>query len=108
MGQRSMLGAMSLQLTSVQADLAFNRLIDERHWKTLLANGCEAQATKAIDVSEDQDMELLAEFFLKGKVDAAAIKYVTDRDPTLIAQLKSFKSKYGQGWSEEECKAKPI
>ena len=61
------------------------------------------QVTKAIDVAEDEDMELLAEFF-KGKLDAATIKYVADRDSILVEQLKTFKSKYGKGWSEEECK----
>ena len=105
MGQRSMLGAMSVQLNSAQTNLAFNRLLDERHWKSLLAKDCVVQVTKAIDVAEDEDMELLAEFF-KGKLDAATIKDVTDRDSILVEQLKTFKSKYGKGWSEEECKGR--
>ncbi|HEV2607458.1 MAG TPA: hypothetical protein VGT79_05705 [Xanthomonadaceae bacterium] len=103
MGQRSMLAAVSVQMDGTQTELAFNRLLDERHWKSLLAKGCLAQATKAIDAAEDEDMGLLAEFF-KGKLDAATIKYVTDRDPNLVEQLKTFKSQYSQGWSEEECK----
>lgn len=104
MGQRSMLKGMSVQLDSVQTTLAFNRLLDERHWKDLLAKGCTAQVAKALDVAEDKDMELLAEFF-NGKLDASAIKYVTDRDSALAEQLKSYKSKYGRSWSEEECKS---
>ena len=104
MGQRSMLKGMSVQLDSVQTKLAFNRLLDERHWKDLLAKGCATQAAKALDVAEDKDMELLAEFF-NGKLDASAIKYVTDRDTTLAEQLKSYKSKYGRSWSEAECKS---
>ena len=76
MGQRSMLKGMSVQLDSVQTKLAFNRLLDERHWKDVLAKGCATQAAKALDVAEDKDMELLAEFF-NGKLDASAIKCVT-------------------------------
>jgi len=103
MGQRKMLAAMNVQLDSAQASLAFNRLVDERAWKSLLSRGCITQATKALDIAEDKDMELLAGLF-NGKVDAAAIKYVADRDPLLVGQLKTFKSKYGSSWSEDECK----
>jgi hypothetical protein len=103
LGQRSMLAAMNVQLDSVQATLAFNRLLDERQLKSLLARGCIEQVAKAIDVAEDKDMELLAGFF-NGKIDASAKKYVLDRDPNLVNELKTFKSKYGRSWSEMECK----
>ena len=102
-GQRTMLKGINVQLDSVQASLALNRLLDERHWKELLAKGCDAQAARALDVAEDKDMELLAGF-LKGKLDADTIKYVSDRDPGLVEQLKTFHSKYGRSWSEGECK----
>jgi hypothetical protein len=101
-GQRTMLKGMRVQLDGTQASLAFNRLLDERHWKELLEKGCVAQAAKALDVAEDKDMELLAGF-IRGKLDDAAIKYISDRDPGLIEQLKLFKSKYGSTWSEEAC-----
>jgi len=103
MGQRKMLSVMSVQLASVQTSLAFNRLANEREWTTLLARGCNAQAAKALDIAEDKDMELLAGLFNE-KPDAAAIKYVSDRDPLLIGQLKAFKSKYGSRWSVDECR----
>ena len=103
MGQRKMLSVMSVQLASVQTSLAFNRLANEREWTTLLARGCNAQAAKALDIAEDKDMELLAGLFNE-KPDAAAIKYVSDRDPLLLGQLKAFKSKYGSSWSVDECK----
>jgi hypothetical protein len=103
MGQRKILSAMNVQLDSVQTSLAFNRLVEERAWKSLLTRGCVDQAVKAIDVAEDMELELLAGFF-NGTLDASAIKYVSDRDPLLIGQLKTFKSKYGRSWLEEECK----
>jgi hypothetical protein len=103
-GQRAMLKGMNVQLDSTQASLAFNRLLDERHWNDLLAKGCVAQAKQALDVAIDKDTELLAGFFKDG-LDVAAMKYISDRDPALVEQLKTFKSKYGQSWSEDECKA---
>lgn len=102
-GQRSMLSATSMQLDNIQTTLAFNRLIDERQLKSLMARGCIEQAAKAIDVAEDKDMELLAGF-VNGKISPWAIKYISDRDPTLVNELKTFKSKYGRSWSEMECK----
>src|SRR5579872_3245663 len=77
LGQRAMLGRLNQQLDSVQASLAFNRLLDERHWGDLLSKGCVAQVEKAVDVAADKDMELLAGF-IDGKVDAATIKYISD------------------------------
>lgn len=103
MGQRAMLSVISMQLTSTQASLAFNRLLDDRRFRELLAKGCVRQATNAIDVSEDEDMALLADFSRKG-IDESAKKYIADRAPQLLEQLKTFKSKYQQGYVEEECK----
>jgi hypothetical protein len=82
--------------------LAFNRLQDERRWKSLPRNGCLRQATKSIDVAQDKDAELLAHF-LRGNLDKGIVKYINDRDPALIGELKTFKSKYGSSWSEENC-----
>ena len=106
-GQRAMLRAFSpeyaRQYNGVQAVLAFNRLGDERHWEYLLENGCIAQAKKAIDVAQDKDTELLAEFY-RGSLDQSTLKYIRDRDPTLESRLKTFKSKYGNSWTEDACK----
>jgi len=102
-GQRAMLERLNIELNGVQTSLALNRLLDDRHWKELLEKGCIEQATKALDTAEDKDLELLSALFKK-PLDSAAIKYVSDRDPKLIEQLKTFRSKYGQQWPEEECK----
>ncbi|MGH6889657.1 MAG: hypothetical protein ACREHF_10745 [Rhizomicrobium sp.] len=87
---------------STQAMLAFNRVQDERHWEHLLKNNCIRQAAKAIDVAQDKDAELLARL-LRGQIDKDVLIYIQKRDPAVIGELKTFKSKYGNSWYEEEC-----
>lgn len=102
-GQRSMLKAFSLQYDDVQAMLAYNQLDDDRQLQVLLSKGCVTQAQRYLDFYEDRETRLLSEFF-KGKLDLETIKYVTDRDPKLVASLSTFKSKYGSRWDEPDCK----
>ena len=102
-GQRSMLSVMRTQLDSIQGVMAFNRLLDERKLQMLLARGCVTQSSYVVDVAQDKDMELLSGFFMHGQLDAPAIKYIADRDPKLLGELKTFKSKYGNSWAEPEC-----
>jgi hypothetical protein len=101
-GRRAGLSVVRVNVDSVQAMLAFNRLSDERHWEDLLANGCVDQAKKALDVAQDQDTKLLSEF-MDGKIDQSTIKYINDRDGKLLGQLKYFRSKYGNSWDEDPC-----
>lgn len=103
LGQRSMLKAFSLQYDGVQAMLAYNQLDDDRQLQVLLSKGCVTQAQRYLDFYEDRETRLLSEFF-KGKLDLETIKYVTDRDPKLVASLSTFKSKYGSRWDEPDCK----
>jgi hypothetical protein len=103
MGQRAMLSAARVGLDGVQASLTYNRLDDERKLKSWLVKGCVQQAQSELDFQVDQDTRLLAEFF-KGKLDPSYRKYVSDRDPGLVASLSAFKSKYGVRWEEPECK----
>jgi hypothetical protein len=102
-GQRTMLARATPELNGVQAMLAFNRIQDQRHLQSLLSQGCTDQAAAFIDYTKDKDMALLAGF-LKGKIDADTLKYVSDRDPNLVEELKTFKSKYGTSWMEKACK----
>ena len=102
-GQRTMLSRATPELNGVQAMLAFNRIQDERHLQSLLSHGCTDQAADFIDYTKDKDMELLSGF-MKGKIDSDTVKYVSDRDPRLIGELKNFKSKYGSSWMESPCK----
>jgi hypothetical protein len=101
-GQKSMFAVINVQLNDTQAELALNRLDDERHWKELLSKGCVAQTAKSIDIAEDMDMRLLAEF-IHGEIDAPTLKYISVHDPGFIQQLNTFKSKYGGGWFEGSC-----
>ena len=103
LGQRSMLAQDNRALSGVQADLAINRLLDERHWAELVAKGCIAQITKSLDIAQDQDKKLIAEHINQG-LDASAIQYIAIRDPNLIEELKTFKSTSGESWSEDICK----
>jgi hypothetical protein len=87
---------------SVQALLAFNRVQDVRRWEGLLTRGCTRQAIRALDIAQDKETELVAEFF-RGKIEPSVAKYIKNRDSGFLEKLKSFKSKYGDRWYEEEC-----
>jgi hypothetical protein len=103
LGQRSMLAVASVELDSIQATLAFNRLLGERRVASLLAKGCVVQAANVIDIARDKDMELLSNYLSEGRLDRSAIKYISDRDPGVLGELTTFKSKYGRAWTEMEC-----
>jgi hypothetical protein len=103
MGQRAIRSKIALQIDSVQGSLAFNRILDERKLKKLLELGCINQASFAIDVSLDKDMELLSEFVKNDQLDEQAMKYIADRDSDIIGLLKTYKSKYGKSWVEPPC-----
>lgn len=102
-GQRTMLARMTPELNGVQAMLAFNRLQDERHMQSLISQGCTEGAANFLDYARDKDMELLAGF-VKGNIDDGTLKYITDRDASLLGDLRAFKSKYGSSWFEKACK----
>lgn len=70
--------------------------------QSLLSKGCSEAALKEMNIDEDQDTELLAEFF-KGKLPAWTRKYVSDRGPDLVKTLSTFKSKYGSTWEQPDC-----
>jgi hypothetical protein len=103
LGQRSMLKQAGVQLDGVQAMLLFDRIVEERKIKSLLAHGCATEAMTAIDHDENSDMKLLAEF-ANEKLEQSTITYIANRDPNLLKELKTFKSKYGNTWPEPECK----
>jgi len=104
MGMRSNLHELAIVLDDTQAELAFNRLLEERKLESLLSKGCTAAALEKTRISIDQDMTLLASF--EGKLSPGAAKYINDREPTLLSALKEFKSKYGNSWTEPECSTK--
>ncbi len=91
-------------LNGTQAMLAFNRLDDERRVQSLLGAGCIPAAQKQLDIDEDQNKGLLAEFFSDRTLPAWARRYVLERDPNLAKNLATFKSKYGNVWEQPDCK----
>ena len=101
-GQRSMLRRASVELDGTQAMLAFNRIHDELRLSSLLSRGCIAAAARALDISQDQNKVVLADF-LNGTLSPSDRKYMSDRDPNMVRDLKAFKSKYGRTWTEPAC-----
>jgi hypothetical protein len=102
LGQRTMLKQASIQLDGVQAMLLFDRIGKERKIKSLLERGCLTAATSTLDHDENVDMNLLAEF-VRGRLDQPSITYIANRDSNILNELKTFKSKYGNTWSEPTC-----
>ena len=101
-GMRSGVRQAALELDNTQAMLAFNRLVKERQLASFLSKGCTTAAAEQVDIRIDQDMKLLSSF-TKGNLSPWVIKYINDRDPTLLSKLAEFKSKYGESWKEPEC-----
>jgi hypothetical protein len=101
-GQRTMLKVASIQLNDVQAILAFNRLHDEREVQSLLDRACVTQAKEYLDFYRDEGLKLLAGFF-RGPLSDSTKEYVSLRDPHLLKNLATYRSKYGDTWAAPDC-----
>ena len=102
-GTRLGSGKLENELNSTQAMLAFNRVLDERKLELLLSKGCVTQALAKTDIAIDQNTKLLATLF-KGRLSPWVSKYISDRDPNFLSTLDGFRSKYGDSWTEKECR----
>jgi hypothetical protein len=102
LGRHSVRVAVPQDLRSIQAMLAFNRIDEERRLARLIERGCISQAKEEIDFSNDKDLELLSHYAQEG-ITAHAEKYISDRDPRLLGELRSYKSKYGNVRAEKAC-----
>ena len=102
LGARSRTPYIGAQLASVQAALGFNHLLRYREIEADLSKGCSSEALEKTRISIDQEMHLLASFYAEDN-DTGLNKYISDRDPLLLDQLKNFKSKYGASWKEPQC-----
>ena len=89
-------------LYSTQAMLWFNHLLQFREIEVNLSKGCSAEALEATRIAIDQETRLLSEFHTSSG-DSSLDKYISDRDPKLLGQLESFKSKYGRSWTQPKC-----
>lgn len=101
-GERKAFAQATVLMNGAQADLAYNRIVDERKMVLILSKGCMSQLQDKLAVNVDQGTALLAEFF-KGQLDPDSIKYISDCDPELVKSLATFKSKYGDSWVEKAC-----
>ncbi len=89
-------------LAAVQAMLSFNHLLRFRELEADLTKGCTNEALAKVHVSVAQEMLLLSSFYQRHS-DPEFNKYVTDRDPALFAQLKTYASPDTQAWKEPKC-----
>lgn len=94
--------AFGFELDKTQAELSFNHMIRYRELESDLSKGCYSIALEKAKISKDQELVLLASF-LKDHPNTSLSQYISDRDPALIEQLRTFKSDYGNTWKEQQC-----
>ena len=94
--------AVGQELDKTQAMLWFNHLLEFRDIEGYLSKGCSEAALEMTRQSIDEEMHLLSEFH-KENGNSSLNKYISDRDPKLLGQLDSFKSKYGGTYPVPRC-----
>ena len=82
--------------------LSFNHLQRFREIEEDLSKNCTTEAIEKTRIAIDKELQLLSEFE-KENTETWVNKYIADRDPDLLDQLKTFKSKYGKSWTELKC-----
>lgn len=93
----------SVGLAETQAMLWFNHLLQFREIEAdLERKGCEKVALEKTKIAIDGEMRLLSSFHQEYP-DSSLNKYISDRDASLLGELKSFKSKYGNSWTVPQC-----
>jgi hypothetical protein len=97
LGQRRSFGAFSLQLRGIQATLLFDRIVQERELKSLLARGCLTEAIGEISNNELADRKTLSEF-VREKLDRDTIAYINRRDSNILNELDSPAGQFANTW----------
>lgn len=92
----------SFELSTTQAMLSFNHLTQFKEIETDLSKNCIASSLEKTRIAIDKELMLLSSFEKKNE-NTWVNKYILDRDPDLLNQLKTFKSKYGNSWRKPEC-----
>jgi hypothetical protein len=104
---KNQLAAFAVELDKTQAMLAFNHMDRYRELEHDLSRGCYAEALDKAKISKDQELTLLSSF-LKEHPEPEFAKYVSDREPALVGELRDFKSSYydekNQSWAWPRCK----
>jgi hypothetical protein len=96
-GQRLMLRTVSVQLHDVQAMFLFDRIVQEREIKSLLARGCVTEATGEVSNNELADRKKLAGF-VHEKLDRDTIVYINKRDANILNELDSPVGSFTNTW----------
>jgi hypothetical protein len=96
-GQRLMSRALSTQLRGVQATLLFDRIVQEREIKSLLARGCIPEAIGEVSNNELADRKTLADF-VRRKPDRDTLAYINTRDANILNELESPPGSFANTW----------
>ena len=91
-------------LASVQADLGLSKLQRLRVLEADLARGCLKEALAKLRFDIDSQLYVLSSLYRDHR-DTWVIAELAKRDPTIPAQLESFKSEFGNSWTEPKCAA---
>ena len=101
LGQRLMFRTFGVHLRGVQATLLFDRIVQEREIKTLLARGCVTQAIGEVSNNELADRKTLSDFVRK-KLDRDTIAYINKRDSNILSEVDSPTDSFTNTWPECE------
>lgn len=96
-GQRHMFRAFSAQLRGVQAMLLFDRIVQEREIKSLLARGCVTQAMGEVSNNELADRKTLSGF-VHEKLDRDTIAYINKRGANILNELDPPAGTFTNTW----------
>ena len=97
LGQRLMFRAFAVQLRGVQATLLFDRIVQERQIKALLARGCVNVAIGEISNNELTDRKTLSGF-VHDKLDQDTLAYINKRDSNILNELDSPAGSFTNTW----------
>ena len=90
------------ELDATQAQTWFDELKALEQIESILARGCNDAALEQVKIDVDGKMRLLSTYIRDGG-DPATLKYISERDASIISRLKTFKSKYGSVWEVPTC-----
>ena len=100
---RNSWSAFNDHLQEAQAMLWFNHLLQFREIESDLTKGCKDEALEKARIAVDGEMKLLSSFHQESPR-SPLNKYISDRDPKLLDELGSFKSRYGNSWTVPQCR----
>ncbi|WP_417069863.1 hypothetical protein [Niveibacterium terrae] len=100
--QKKTMAAVKIELADIQAMLWFNHLNEYREIEDRLVGGCASAALEKVRVDIDQEMKLLAGFRYEYP-GSLMNKFISERDPKLLAQLDGLKSERRAPRVETKC-----